>query len=74
MAQFVKNKNAGEFESELPRASKSIREHYYVDDMLDSVDTIEEAVLLAKQVREIHGKANFHIRNWMSNVELANYR
>ena len=67
LAQYVKNSNAKEFEKEFPRAAKSILERHYVDDMLDSVDTVEEAILLAQQVREIHQRGNFVIRNWMSN-------
>lgn len=67
LAQYVKNNNAKEFEQEFPRAAKSITERHYVDDMLDSVDTIEEAIQLAQQVREVHRRGNFYIRNWMSN-------
>ncbi|XP_037930202.1 uncharacterized protein LOC119664930 [Teleopsis dalmanni] len=35
--------------------------------MLDSVDTVEKAINLVNEVRNIHKKANFHIRNWVSN-------
>nr|XP_044248764.1 uncharacterized protein LOC123002519 [Drosophila takahashii] len=66
-AQFVKNRNASEFEKQYPRAVKCILENHYVDDMLDSVDTEEEAINLARTVHHIHSQAGFHIRNWVSN-------
>ncbi|XP_036346495.1 uncharacterized protein LOC118755785 [Rhagoletis pomonella] len=67
LAQVVKNLNALEFADTHPKAAKSILERHYVDDMLDSVGTIDEAVQLATSVRAIHKHANFHIRGWLSN-------
>ncbi|XP_037958022.1 uncharacterized protein LOC119687683 [Teleopsis dalmanni] len=66
LAQLVKS-NAREYETEFPRTVKCILQRHYVDDMLDSVDTVEEAINLVNEVRNIHKKANFHIRNWVSN-------
>ena len=43
LAQYVKNANAREFEHIYPRAAKSIMGRHYVDDMLDSVDSVQEA-------------------------------
>ncbi|XP_062538860.1 uncharacterized protein LOC134207155 [Armigeres subalbatus] len=37
------------------------------NDYFDSVDTVEEAVSLAQEVRLVHRKAGFEIRNWVSN-------
>ncbi|XP_049300629.1 uncharacterized protein LOC125774511 [Anopheles funestus] len=68
-AQFVKNLNAREFAHKYPKASAAIIENHYVDDYFDSVNTIEEAVQLAKDVRYVHSKGGFHIRNWVSNTE-----
>ncbi|XP_055842512.1 uncharacterized protein LOC129909456 [Episyrphus balteatus] len=66
-AQFIKNKNAKIYESQLSRAAKAIIENHYVDDLLDSVDTEEEAIALAKDVIYIHKQAGFEIRNFISN-------
>nr|XP_043066509.1 uncharacterized protein LOC122321147 [Drosophila bipectinata] len=66
-AQYVKNRNAESFKKEYPRAVKCILENHYVDDMLDSVDTEEEAISLARQVHYIHLQGGFLIRNWVSN-------
>ncbi|XP_055632616.1 uncharacterized protein LOC129773090 [Toxorhynchites rutilus septentrionalis] len=66
-AQFAKNLNAMEFVEQLPEAAAAIVESHYVDDYFDSVDTIEEAVRRAKEVKFIHSKGGFEIRNWVSN-------
>ncbi|XP_055614852.1 uncharacterized protein LOC129761164 [Toxorhynchites rutilus septentrionalis] len=66
-AQFIKNRNAQEFSKQFPQAAEAILKHHYVDDFLYSVDTMKEAVQIAQQVKEIHSKAGFHIRNWLSN-------
>ncbi|XP_055528047.1 uncharacterized protein LOC129720584 [Wyeomyia smithii] len=66
-AQFVKNRNAMEFAVQYPEAAAAIVEKHYVDDYFDSVDTIEEAVQRAEQVKLIHSKGGFEMRNWVSN-------
>ncbi|XP_053698929.1 uncharacterized protein LOC128745887 [Sabethes cyaneus] len=66
-SQYVKNLNATENEQEFPKAADAIKNKHYVDDYLDSVDTEEEAVSLALEVAEVHRKAGFRIRNWVSN-------
>ncbi|XP_058456469.1 uncharacterized protein LOC131433878 [Malaya genurostris] len=68
-AQFVKNLNAKEYATQFPEAAKAIVERHYVDDYYDSVDSEEVAVRRAKEVRFIHLKAGFEIRNWASNSE-----
>ncbi|XP_065079713.1 uncharacterized protein LOC135702590 [Ochlerotatus camptorhynchus] len=65
-AQFVKNLNASEQSSEFPRAAAAVVENHYVDDYLDSVDTIEEAVQLAKEVKTVHERGGFELRHWLS--------
>nr|XP_049464883.1 uncharacterized protein LOC120956082 [Anopheles coluzzii] len=66
-AQYVKNVNAGRFATEYPRAVECIVHEHYVDDMLASVETEEEAKDLADAVRYIHACGGFEIRNWVSN-------
>ncbi|XP_053686701.1 uncharacterized protein LOC128736247 [Sabethes cyaneus] len=67
LAQFIKNKNASEFAGAFSRAAKAITQNHYVDDLLDSVDTEEEAILLVNEVKHIHLQAGFEIRNFCSN-------
>lgn len=66
-AQFVKNTNAQRFANRFPRAAEIIIEDHYVDDLLCSVETEEEALELIRQIRFIHGEAGFEIRGWMCN-------
>ncbi|XP_065088427.1 uncharacterized protein LOC135709909 [Ochlerotatus camptorhynchus] len=66
-AQYVKNHNAQRFQEQFPRAAEATVKEHYVDDMLSSVESEEEAIKLAKDVRVVHAEAGFEIRNWLSN-------
>ncbi|XP_058816083.1 uncharacterized protein LOC131679388 [Topomyia yanbarensis] len=66
-AQYIKNKNAREFIEQFPDAVEAIIGKHYVDDYLDSTDTVESAIKRAVEVRMIHSKAGFRIRSWVSN-------
>ncbi|XP_062704050.1 uncharacterized protein LOC134286454 [Aedes albopictus] len=66
-AQYVKNCNAEEYAEQFPEAAAAIVKRHYVDDYFDSVDTIEEAISRAKEVKFVHQKGGFEIRNWVSN-------
>lgn len=66
-ALYVKDRNAKEFVDRYPAAVDAIVNRHYVDDYFDSTDTVEEAVQKACEVRFIHSKGGFEIRNWVSN-------
>ncbi|XP_058452848.1 uncharacterized protein LOC131431259 [Malaya genurostris] len=66
-AQYVINKNAERFDARLPAAVYAIRNNHYVDDMLVSVDTVSDAIQLAKDVHFIHQQGGFKMRGWISN-------
>ncbi|XP_053698802.1 uncharacterized protein LOC128745752 [Sabethes cyaneus] len=66
-AQYIKNLNAEQFTDEYPEVAKAIVHNHYVDDYFDSVDTVEEAVRLAKNVATVHSRGGFVMRNWVSN-------
>ncbi|XP_062701742.1 uncharacterized protein LOC134285262 [Aedes albopictus] len=66
-AQFVKNTNAERFSKTHPAAVTAIVRCTYVDDMLTSTETEQEAIELAKSVWFVHKEGGFEIRNWMSN-------
>ncbi|XP_055610704.1 uncharacterized protein LOC129757483 [Uranotaenia lowii] len=66
-AQYIKNRNAKDFADEYPDAAAAIVDNTYVDDYLDSADSVEEAVTRAQQVKKIHSAGGFRIRNWVSN-------
>lgn len=65
--QFVKDENAKQFMNEYPRAVECITDHHYADDALDSFNSEEEAVEVAKQVTMIQNEAGFKLKNWISN-------
>ncbi|XP_055605754.1 uncharacterized protein LOC129753928 [Uranotaenia lowii] len=67
-AQFVKNRNAEEFVKQYPEAVAAIIGNHYVDDYYDSTDTEDQAVDRALQVKYIHSKGGFELRNWVSNA------
>ena len=50
-----------------PRAVKSITDFHYVDDMVDSFTTEEEAVKITQEVCKIHRDGGFNLRNFVSN-------
>lgn len=68
-AQYVKDLNASEHKKEFPEAYDCILNSHYVDDMVDSADTVQQAIKLAKDVRHVHSKAGFNLRNFKSNNE-----
>ncbi|XP_075154899.1 uncharacterized protein LOC142228371 [Haematobia irritans] len=68
---FGTSKNAEDFRDLYPRAVKAINFYHYMDDFIDSVQTEEEAIKLANQVKTIHAKGGFHMRNWASNSNIV---
>lgn len=66
-AQFVKNLNAMEFNKEYPRAVESIIKNHYIDDLMDGEDSVEGVVKLVNDVKFVHSKGGFEIRNFKSN-------
>lgn len=66
-AQYVKNLNAQEFTEEYPRAVTAIIDKHYVDDYLDSFETISEAVSVVNEVKLVHSKGGFTLRRFLSN-------
>ncbi|XP_035712907.1 uncharacterized protein LOC110856404 [Folsomia candida] len=66
-AQEAKNKNAAEFQQQYPDAVDAIINRHYVDDLLESCDTVEQAKKRFEEVRIIHAAGGFNLRNWLSN-------
>lgn len=66
-AQSVKYVNAEKFSSLYPRATAAIINKHYVDDNLDSFETIREAVAIVKEEELIHSKCRLALRHFLSN-------
>lgn len=67
ISQYIKNLNASKFKNQFTEAAKVIKENHYVDDLLCSVDTTQEAIYLIKDVKFIHQQGGLNIRNLISN-------
>ena len=53
--------------SDSPNASWHVMNSFYVDDLLGSTDTVEEAIALFSDLRGMLGKAGFDLKKWQSN-------
>lgn len=52
-----------------PETCELLKESFYVDDLIVSVDDFEDAVKLFNETREILSRASMNIRKWKSNNE-----
>ena len=70
MAQVALRKTVDEGESESPRAAQVVKDNSYMDDILDSVSTNQEARELTTAIDCILEKGGFQVKGWQSNEEL----
>ena len=70
MAQIALQKTADEGESINPEAAKTIKDNTYMDDILDSVNTTEDAKKLTSDVDKILEKGGFTVKGWLLNKDL----
>ncbi|XP_068684829.1 uncharacterized protein [Montipora foliosa] len=70
MAQIALRKTAAEGENHSPSAAKTLKENSYMDDILDSVQTVSEARQLTTEIDEVLAKGGFSIKEWQSNRDL----
>jgi len=56
--------NRNEFDDEVIRC---VRRNFYVDDCLKSVGSVEEAILLVKNLTKLLSRGGFHLTKWISN-------
>ncbi|CAL8128513.1 unnamed protein product [Orchesella dallaii] len=63
-AQFVKNKNALEWQSEFPEAVDAILNHHYVDDLAHGAQEEKTASRLISEIIEVHKRGGFQIVKW----------
>ena len=64
-ALYAKDLNAEEFKSEFPEAVQAIQENTYMDDTLDSCDTVEDATKRISDIIEVNKRGGFSIVNWI---------
>ena len=70
-AQYVLQSHSKSNAAEYPQAAKTIENSMYVDDVLDSRETVEEARELQKQLSTVLKNGGFDLRKWSSNQPSA---
>ena len=55
-----------------PEAGKTLLENSYVDDICDSVSTVEKAQRLTTDINEVLVSGGFKVKDWTSNRDLGN--
>ncbi|XP_036347205.1 uncharacterized protein LOC118756555, partial [Rhagoletis pomonella] len=60
---------ADDEESTYPEASKVLRESFYVDDCLHGADSVDAALEIQYQLRQLLQRGGFVLRKWSSNAE-----
>ncbi|XP_059061887.1 uncharacterized protein LOC131854763 [Achroia grisella] len=70
-ALYLKNKNALDHKKEFPMVVDAVVNNHYMDDYLGSVDSADEAARLVADIVEVHSRAGFEMRNWVSNSKEA---
>lgn len=70
-ALYIKNKNALEYQNKYPDAVDAILNNHYMDDYLGSLDNIEEAAKITRDIVFIHKQACLEMRGWVSNEPAA---
>ena len=72
IAQFIKNKNCHEMESQDARVTRAILDRHYVDDYIDCFHTENEALDVVRKVLETHKRAGFELCKIRSNSQKVN--
>lgn len=67
LAQFVMRSHAERLKGEFPLAADVVLSKMYMDNVLYSTDTEEEAKVVREQLTELLRRAGFQIRQWCSN-------
>ncbi len=70
MAQIALRKTADQAESSQSYASEVLKNNTYMDDICDSVPTVESAQQLTKDLDDILAKGGFKVKEWLSNETL----
>ena len=72
MAQIALRKTAEEGEILSPHAAKTLKNNSYMDDLLDSVPTVQQAQELTTGIDNVLEKGGFKVKEWQSKKDLSN--
>ena len=67
LAQFVIRSHALDFKEDHPAAAIVLLRDMYMDDILHSEETVEDAVLDCEDLIKVLGDVGFHAQKWCSN-------
>ena len=66
-AQFVAQENARRHQDVYPLAAETVLKSTYMDDSIDSVETVQDGIQLYKELDSLWGIAGMKARKWVSN-------
>ena len=66
-AQFVAQENARRHQDVYPLAAETVFKSTYMDDLIDSVETLPDGTQLYKELVNLWGIAGMKARKWVSN-------
>ena len=66
-AQFVAQENARRHRHQYPLAAETVMKSTYMDDSINSVETVREGIQLYKELDSLWGIAGMKARKWISN-------
>ena len=72
MAQIALRKTADQAKSSYPEAAQVLKNNTYVDDICDSVHSVQQAKRLTTELDEVLLKGGFQVKGWLSNQSLEN--
>ena len=72
MAQIALRKTADQAKGSYPEAAQVLKNNTYMDDICDSVHSIQQAKRLTNELDEVLLKGGFQVKGWLSNQSLEN--
>ena len=66
-ANMSLKQNAIDYQQQHPLASAAVNKSFYVDDGLMGADSVEDAIILQRQLQALFSKGGFLLRKWNSN-------
>jgi len=64
--QFVTRENGSRPQDVYPLAAETVLKSTYMDDSIDSVETVQNGIQLYKELNSLWGNAGMHARKWVS--------
>ncbi|XP_067046016.1 uncharacterized protein [Acropora muricata] len=65
-AQYVWQQLARDHQHQYTLAAEAVLKNCYMDGLMPSVKSVEDARLMRKEIMELGDKAGFHVRKWIS--------